>query len=666
MAANRSVNFRWWSGIAAVAVLACIAYWPGLSGGFLFDDHVNLDALGRYGVVDNWPVFWRYITSGTADPIGRPIALLSFLLDARDWPADPAAFLRTNLLIHVLNGVLLGQLLLHLGQAVGDDRSRAQFSALLGSALWLLHPLLVSTTLYAVQREAMLPATFTLLGLIAYAHGRTAYAHSAGRGGLVLLAVGICAGTVLATLSKANGILLPLLAGILEVTIFRRMPLNPAATHRLRVTLSLIILIPAAGVLYYILTPLGDLARIPANRPWSIGQRLLTEPRVLLDYLQLLVVPRSVSAGLFNDGYVASKSLLVPASTLPAVIVVLALPLLAWLFRNRFPAAACAILFYFTGHLLESTTLPLELYFEHRNYLPAMLLFWPLGRAIAASRLGWSAKGLIACTLSCLMAVTTFQRSTLWGQPAKLAELWAIANPQSSRSQVSAAIQANAKGRPREALALLEAEWRRRPFELQVAFNVVNVRCTLGSLPADVAPRVTRALHNTDVGALLMYQWLAKATDVAASGRCQGLDLDLVDGWVDAAEQNPRLGTAGQKAQDLEPIRALVSLRRHDATGALAHFNAALAARVSPDLAARQVVMLASAGYFQEALRHLDEYEALSPRARKASGGMRRLHEWVLERQGYWPRELGLLRQQLRAEIRKGALDRREAPIHGG
>ncbi len=72
-------------------------------GDFLFDDFGNLPTLGATGPVDNWPTFWRYLTSGIADPTGRPIALLSFLADAQNWPTDPYPFKRTNLLLHLIN-----------------------------------------------------------------------------------------------------------------------------------------------------------------------------------------------------------------------------------------------------------------------------------------------------------------------------------------------------------------------------------------------------------------------------------------------------------------------------------------------------------------------------------------------------------------------------------
>src|SRR6478735_2314614 len=101
---DKSTPFPTWIALGALLLSAWFVYLPGLHGGFVFDDFVNLDALGKTGKVDDWATFWRYLTSGSADPTGRPLALLSFLLDANDWPADPRPFLRTNLLLHLSNG----------------------------------------------------------------------------------------------------------------------------------------------------------------------------------------------------------------------------------------------------------------------------------------------------------------------------------------------------------------------------------------------------------------------------------------------------------------------------------------------------------------------------------------------------------------------------------
>ncbi|HET7414573.1 MAG TPA: hypothetical protein VFI97_02620, partial [Arthrobacter sp.] len=124
---------RWVGSLAfAVALIAILAltwgtYHPGLSGAFLFDDLGSLPKLGATGPVDNWATFWRYITSGSADPTGRPLALLSFLIDAHNWPANPYPFKVTNVILHLINGVLLAWVLWKLGRVlVSSGRAQAR------------------------------------------------------------------------------------------------------------------------------------------------------------------------------------------------------------------------------------------------------------------------------------------------------------------------------------------------------------------------------------------------------------------------------------------------------------------------------------------------------------------------------------------------------------
>ena len=158
--------------LIALLALAFIVYWPGRHGTFLFDDYSNLATLGAYGPIDRaWKVV-AFVTSGFAGPTGRPLALATFLLDARNWPAAPEAFKLTNVALHLLNGALLAGLLAALGRALGVERERAATAAVLAAGLWLLDPFWVSTTLYVVQRMAMLATTFVIAGLWAYAHGR--------------------------------------------------------------------------------------------------------------------------------------------------------------------------------------------------------------------------------------------------------------------------------------------------------------------------------------------------------------------------------------------------------------------------------------------------------------------------------------------------------------
>ena len=427
---------------AAVLILSWFAWRPGLAGGFLFDDFVNMPALGGMGTIDNAQAFWRYITSGTADPTGRPLSLLSFLIDARTWPADPAPFLRTNVLLHLLNGALLFVLLRQLGRHLGGTPGRVDAAAVVGAGAWLLHPLFVSTTLYIVQREAMLPATFTLLGLIAWVHGRARFA-DAPNAGIAWMVGGLGVCTVLAVLSKANGGLLPVLAWVIDAVLLRPQD-APAvrADRRLRTVRGLMLIAPSVVLFAWLASQLRWLNHDFGIRPWTIAERLLTEPRVLVDYVQLLVVPRVLSTGLYNDGYIVSTGLLSPASTLPSLLALLALVVAGFALRRRTPVLACAILFVLAGHLIESTVLPLELYFEHRNYIPALLLGWPVARGLVGLRLNKDARAALCAVLLLMLAWLTWQRASLWTQQDQMAYLWAEQNPTSSRAQATAAFLA--------------------------------------------------------------------------------------------------------------------------------------------------------------------------------------------------------------------------------
>jgi tetratricopeptide (TPR) repeat protein len=632
----------------ALIALAWLAYRPGLSGPFLFDDFVNLPALGETGPVDDWPTFWRYVTSGIADPTGRPLAMASFLLDARDWPADPASFLRTNLLLHLANGSLLFLLLDLLGRRLGSQPADSRFAAGLGAGLWMLHPLFVSTTLYAVQREAMLPTTFILLALLGYARGRLRYEASAGASGLWLMAVSLTLGTVLATLSKANGILLPLLAWVVEATVFH---VNaPAADRRLRLFRWIFLCLPSIALLLWLLQ-LGLDWNYQVSRPFTIGQRVLTEPRVLVSYLALLFVPRSVSTGLFNDSFSASTSLLEPATTLPCLLAVLALFGLGLVLRRRMPALSLAILFFFAGHALESTTVPLELYFEHRNYLPALLLFWPLARALAGARIALPWRFALAGALLLICAATTWQRASIWGDPKQLSRLWALRNPDSSRAQASAAIDLINAGHGREALALLDPQWRRKPEDLQIALNYISAACTSGGLRPDDARRLAWTLEHARQGSPLVRNWLENAIYLAKSHGCAGLDFAVVQAWLDASLRNPMLAKPDVRERSMMALRAILSVQRNDPDAALADFNRALAAAPSPEVAAGQAALLAEEGHYRHALRHLDTWERMPQPAPRYSMNMSGLHGYVLDRQQYWPRELAILRQRLQRAL---------------
>jgi tetratricopeptide (TPR) repeat protein len=682
----------------AAGALTLWAYLPGLHGDFLFDDYANLPALGAQGPVVSWSVFWRYITSGQADPTGRPLALLSFLLDAHDWPAPAYSFKRTNLVIHLLNGALLGALLYQLGRDVltkykPDDartRLRLAIAAALGTAFWLLHPLFVSTTLYIVQREAMLPVTFTLLGLLLWLGGRRRLWRGSTGQGLAWMAAGLVGCTGLAVLGKANGILLPSLALVVEYTLLRPIDtdlsgLQPGHAHAQRLNRRALAVLawPIAAIVAGYLAYEGWHGwhgGISAVRPWTLQQRLLTEPRVLLEYLKLLWVPRPFTPGVFNDQVQASRSLLEPLSTLLALLGLSALVVAAWRLRRRWPTFALAVFFYLVGQALESSTVALELFFEHRNYLPSLLMFWPLAlwlcgvairlpakdqsadqtyaiHTVASSRHD-CAKAILTAVLLAGLVLMTHARSALWGNSRDQALLWATLNPASPRAQAYAAQAEMAAGNPQAAARRLQEALVHAPGDMQLALNLLAARCQAGHLDATTLDKASHALATSrDTGALLA-NWFQRVIAKAPRSACPELTASAIEQLLKAARTNSFLTQVPGRRQDLYSLQGQLDLASGDATGALEWFNRALDQQVRVDVALQQAAQLGSTGHPELGLAHLSHYEAARAwAARSGTGyrppfGMARLHVRVLEWQGYWEQELDRLRATLLEDAR--------------
>lgn len=94
--------------LSILCLLCTILYFPGLDSPFLFDDVPNLNALQHlHGLNPTDEGFREFVSSGQAGPLGRPVSLITFALQAADWPEHPAAFKAVNLALHLLNGALL-------------------------------------------------------------------------------------------------------------------------------------------------------------------------------------------------------------------------------------------------------------------------------------------------------------------------------------------------------------------------------------------------------------------------------------------------------------------------------------------------------------------------------------------------------------------------------
>jgi tetratricopeptide (TPR) repeat protein len=644
----------WWrlGAVMALLVLATVAYWPGLHSGFLFDDYSNLPLLSRFGRVDDWHSFWLYITSGFAGPSGRPVALISFLIDANHWPADPWPFKRTNLIIHLLNGVVVYAIARKLVSLTERHRGPAQWAAVLAAAAWLLHPLWVSTTLYAVQRMTLLSALFALIGIWAWLALRTRkppVASTAWYVGGLLIVGGL---GLFAVLSKENGALLPLYIAVIEGTVLARWDLERGVTpsrgfRRWRACLLGVPLgLMGAYVAY---RTVGFYISPPANPDITPWQRLLTQTRILWEYLLHIGLPTPSPGGLYNDGIEVSTSPIHPWTTLPAVAGLIGIGAWALWRRRAYPLAALAILFFLAGHALESSVIRLELYFEHRNYLPAAFVFLPI--AAWWCRQSWLTSRLtigapIAIILA--LAVMTGLRAQLWSTPFQQARQWVADRPGSARAHNHLANYWQETGHLEHAQQLTDQAIRLDPDGLPWRIKDVMYTCNKGG---DVDEAVTRLTHAVSQRGSLdtvgRYQ-LSEFFDYVQSRQCpaltdRGTPLSLTeqlrrDGPSDAAYQRMLLEREGR-----------ILLNQNQPASAFERFKRLIGRSDNPESQLALAATMASAGHREAALKLL---ELPPPRDDRDGGiGMSLVRRWYLASTDYYARERSQLRNAIEQDM---------------
>lgn len=471
-----------------ITLVVCAAmYWPAMHGPFLFDDFPNLAALASIDHVSSWRDLGIYLSQPRQFP-GRPVAMLSFLLQKAAWPDHPFPFRLVNVGIHLLNGILVFALVLRVAghwlsdRIASDTRDhRAWLAACLAATAWLLNPIQLSGVVLVVQRMTLLMGLYTLLGLLAYLRGLLETSLPTWRRG-IWMALGLGPCMALAFLSKENGILLPLFALVLDATLLRtgvhRLPPQLAWLRRLLIWPAVLFVV---GFLLWILpSEWGH----QGTRDFTVGQRLLTEPRILFDYLDKIFLPHFGRYGLYHDGYTVSPNLLSPWTTLPALLALLGALVAAMTGLRRWPLFALAVLWYLGGQMLESSTITLELYFEHRNYMPLIGPVMALALAVTRMHQGRLQRMALALAGVWLLACgfTTWLSARVYASEDSLALTWANDQPNSVRAQTYLAERLYKHGQLVPALQVLDQAARRHPDDASLAINRAFVQCKQGSL----------------------------------------------------------------------------------------------------------------------------------------------------------------------------------------
>ncbi|EIL97163.1 MULTISPECIES: hypothetical protein [Rhodanobacter] len=454
-----------WRLLALLAAFAItlIVYWPGLSGGFLFDDYPNIvDNKGVQPRDANFPSLVGAALSSPASDFKRPLASLSFAINYLATGLDPYWMKLTNLLIHLLNGWLVYLLSLAL---LRSDSSRqhphAPLVAVLIAAGWMLLPINLTAVLYVVQRMESMANLFVLMGLFGYVTGRRrmlglrhapppASLGNAQWTGFILCIASTTIPTATGILAKETAVMLPLYALLIEWALFhfsqpQKAPILQEKHHigfsrrhdlRLIGLFLVVFALPFVMGLAWLLPSVVKPAAW-ATRDFTLGTRLLSEARIVTDYVAWTLLPTPNALSFYHDDFRISTGLLSPWSTLASVVFLTALTALMLWLRPRKPVAALGIALFLGCQLLTGTILPLELIYEHRNYFASFGLLLAITPLLAVPRSQPFALPCYVLLAGLLLSWTALTAMTayVWGNPLRLAEDLALRAPQSPRAQ---------------------------------------------------------------------------------------------------------------------------------------------------------------------------------------------------------------------------------------
>lgn len=363
-------------------ILVCLIYSNSLNCSWHLDDYHNIPENSAIQItkLDASAIKNSFYAAPNKENLARPIAFLTFALNWYFGENDPAGYRVVNIAVHVLSALFLFFsvfLLFQTPNLKGWNQNSIYFIALLTAALWAIHPIQIQAVTYIVQRMASMAALFYIIGIFCYVKARLSVSKC-----IRVLFFGFCGLSFLLGIgSKHNAILLPISIVLLEFTFFRDLAQKKTQKVAASILISGAILVAVTGIFLFMDGNLGGLFKGYENRTFTLYQRLLTQPSIVLFYLSQIFYP-IVSRFSIAHEFTVSSSLFTPWYTLPAILLILAMIVFALLRIRKNPVLSFAILFFFGNHVIESSIIPLEMVFEHRNYLPTLFLFFPIAIGI--------------------------------------------------------------------------------------------------------------------------------------------------------------------------------------------------------------------------------------------------------------------------------------------
>jgi len=419
-----------------------------------------------------------------------------------------------------------------------------------------------------VQRMNSLAAMFYLLSMLLYVKFRL---DTDIRGKWLSLAGCSLAG-ILAVGTKQISATLPLLIILYEWYFFQELRLKWVRRHFLVLNVILLFLI-IISLIYLDYDPVVRILSAYKHRAFTLNQRVLTQFRVVIFYIGLMLWPRPSRLNLDHD-FGLSYSLTDPVTTLISLVVIMALVGLAILTAKRQPLLSYGILWFFGNLAIESSIIGLELVFEHRTYLPSMFITLAMVALVFRyARPTWL--GIVfLCVVGTLFTVWTFERNKVWMDELSLYRDCVEKSPAKARPHNNFGSILLRRGRLPEAIDELQAALKIKPGYADAHYNLGNALVKQGNL--------TNGIYHFSE-ALCRQPGNVKALNNLAA------TLVLLERYPEAIENLKKALVINPTDPDLHRNLAFVMKKQGDLEGARQHFSRVLEINPANEMARRNL-----------------------------------------------------------------------------
>ena len=392
----------------AALILICavgiIAYSNTLQSGFHLDDNYSITANISIIKLDRLKTIWNFWPT-------RFVTYLSVALNYNFGKLDVVGYHLFNIAIHLTASILAWWLtLITLSTPRMKDEPIARHANLIAffaGLVFVSHPVQTQAVTYIIQRATSMSSVFYLSSLCLYARSRLSQSPAAS----AWCYAGSLAATVLAMFTKEMALTIPLAIFLYEFFFIKNG--KKPDWKRILPFIATFFIIPvtmiAAKTVDFV-----HLRRIPETFPnISPGHYLLTQFRVLVTYLRLIILPFNQN---IDYDYPARRSLFEP-STLASFLLLTAIIIAAIRMRKKYILISFSVLWFFLALLPESSIIPIrDVIFEHRLYLPmfgfALFLVSALYYLLGHKNIKLMAGILIAVTI--FYAALAYNRNFVW------------------------------------------------------------------------------------------------------------------------------------------------------------------------------------------------------------------------------------------------------------